>query len=206
MNRTSLVLISMLCGVLIWTGARAVGADTQALLSWQGGVTGSAGGSTGGWEFDLSQPIVLTALGVWDIDRNGLNESHLVRIWTADLSQVVATGTVTAGGFGLEAWRWTVLATPVKLGPGSYVIGADYRTSVDVLSISATNAAFSSGITYVGTRYGPTGPPALSNPSFEQGIFGPNFKYEPVPEPALLQLPFLLGLGGAGMWWRRRRA
>jgi hypothetical protein len=29
---------------------------------------------------------------------------------------------------------------------------------------------------------------------------------DPVPEPALIQLPALLGLGGVGYWWRRRRS
>ncbi len=40
-----------------------------------------------------------------------------------------------------------------------------------------------------------------------QGYFGPNFRYDadPIPEPALVQLPFMLGLGGVGVWWMRRR-
>jgi hypothetical protein len=32
-------------------------------------------------------------------------------------------------------------------------------------------------------------------------VHGPN----PIPEPALIQLPFLMGLGGVGLYWRRRR-
>jgi hypothetical protein len=40
-------------------------------------------------------------------------------------------------------------------------------------------------------------------------MIGPNFKFGPsgpaVPEPALVQLPFLLGLGGVGLWCRRRQ-
>lgn len=43
--------------------------------------------------------------------------------------------------------------------------------------------------------------PTVDNLHTLAWVYGPY----PVPEPAFLQLPALMGLGGIGMWWRRRR-
>src|SRR5437868_12689422 len=71
-------------------------ADTIA-LSFTGGLPALATQSqTAGWGFSLSNPILLTQLGLWDRFDNGLVESHVVTIWTSTGTEL-AQATIPAG-------------------------------------------------------------------------------------------------------------
>jgi len=172
-----------------------------------------------GWTFTLLNPVTVTHLGVWDHQGNGTAQTHETAIWELSGSTPVLQATVTAGSSvlgpdGANYWRWVALTTPVTLQRGQYVIGSlyqfdaggmdDYRVGRPGFPLTAQ---YSADVVFGENRRlgGSTlVKPTYSDSDWNEGRFGPNFLYTPVPEPALLQLPFLVGLAGFGLWWRRR--
>ena len=155
-------------------------ADTIALSFTPSGTTvfGGAGSDTFGWGFSLSSPLVVTQLGVWDQNGDGLGQSHLVTIWDSTGTQV-AQGTVPSGtGPETNSFRYVSIG-PVLLAAGNYTIGAFYvALGSDVASASASAISTAPGVTYAGSRSiaGNAFPPtdALAIPN---SYFGPNFQF-----------------------------
>jgi len=187
----------------------------QALVDFAGYNTGGAEVRTLGWEFTLSQSVVVTHLGLWDYGADGLNHSHLVTIWsTGTVKTRLVEGTVPSGGAPGSAWRW-VTVTPTTLAPGTYRIGAVYPIgganpdpSVhDRVAGFADTVTTSGPVAYVRNVYvNSTNYPSSTFAPEEKGYFGPNFQFQNlVPEPGLVQLPVLIVLSGASLWFRRRQ-
>jgi len=218
--RFSSMMPAVLMLVILCALSGRANAQQQGVVGFfSGGTTSSVGSDhTIGWSFTLLNPITVTHLGIWDDFGNGTVQVHDVGIWLATGTNPIVQATVTAGSSVLGAdgtnyWRWAALATPVTLLPGQYVIGGYYDSDLPRdrflrgIAGSPLTAVFGPGVVFGQSLRTPGSTllkPNVYDPDSDQGRFGPNFLYTPVPEPALLQLPFLVGLGGFGLWWRRR--
>lgn len=187
--------------------AVSVRADTVALESWSDPDFLYMHNYTLGWKFTLASPVEVTQLGLWDSEQNGLTDSHHIRIWSSSGDQVFADATLPATSVQGQQWHWVSMASPTLLPAGTYVIGAHFATAFDLAVLKATGVTTAPGVTCVECRNSASDVFPVADPSREKAYFGPNFRFQdpnPVPEPAFLQLPFLVALGGAGLWWRRR--
>jgi hypothetical protein len=177
-------------------------------LSFAGGFAISAGQPdppfdvTAGWAFTLSNPVLLTDLGVWDQNGTGLNESHSVTLWTSAGTPVVgAQGTVPSGtGPTLTNGFRYISISPVLLAAGSYTIGAFYRLSSETIAIEASSISTASGVIYGGSRLrGGNGFPSGDSFGFSNSYFGPNFQFTApptngVPDTGTTWILLLLGV------------
>ncbi len=156
-RRLNLALMAVLA-VIMSGSARA----DQALISFSSDYqTGGAEVPTLGWEFTLSQSVVVTHLGLWDYGADGLNHSHLVTIWsTGTVKTRLVEGTVPDGGAPGSEWRW-VSVTPTTLGPGTYRIGAVYPVTTahpnpnqhDLIAAYADSVVTGGAVSYVRDAY-----------------------------------------------------
>lgn len=177
----------MLGLVLLLVSAGAVSAATIGLTFTGGYTYGYVTDplpNTIGWEFVVSSPLSIGALGFFDIGDDGLTGSHPVSIW--DSSQtVVATATVGTGDPLASRYRWATI-TPVILSVGTYRIGAMIDDDDSYYS-EADSITTMPGVTYVGGVFSTGG---FSYPNeiayTNNGRFGPNFMADAgaVPEPA----------------------
>jgi len=173
-------------------------------------------GETLGWEFTVSSPITVDALGLFDVGANGLGDPHFIGLWTlggtllASTTIDTANSTPVASTSALGNWRFTPI-TPLILAAGEYVIGATYGTnstnSTDFL-VAFANASTVPGVTFDQARFLGFGGgfPAVAAPPFNDGFFGPNLSVV-AAEPASLVLlgAGLAGLSGLAAWRARRR-
>ena len=151
------------------------GAEADALLP----------GITYGWAFTLSGAVLVTDLGLWDEDSDGLQYEHTVTIWDNTTMAVMAQTTVSNIGTTLvDGFRYISLASSVLLLPGDYTIGG-YNPPPDfaaeLLRRNAATITTASGVTYNGSKtvQGNLFPPGdiLNKPN---SYFGPNFQFTPV--------------------------
>jgi hypothetical protein len=189
-------------------------AQGPAVQSFTGGTQFSSfngDGDTVGWFFNVNTPIIVTHLGFWDADQDGLADQHQVGIWDTGTQTLLATTFVQAGTASplVGQWRYEAIA-PLPLAAGSYVIGAYYNPNppgpVDNYIASASNIMTGPEITLVGSAVDANplggGPYPFSYPATmgaANGRFGPNFQY--IPAPGSLGL---LAAGGL-LALRRRR-
>ena len=147
---------------------------------------------TVGWKFNVTAPILVGALGVFDSDLNGLLGGHDVGIWNNANNSLITSATVQAGTVNplLNQFRYAQIA-PILLGVGSYTIGATWGTGAtsDDYIANTTNFQTMSAITFQGAEYIEAA--SLTRPTtdadfFSNGMFGPNFQV--VPEPGTLVL------------------
>jgi hypothetical protein len=174
---------SLLALALIACGPLQTRANTIA-LGFTGGTSFTFGADvTVGLAFTLSSPVLVTDLGLWDFNNDGLLTSHVVTIWTSTGTQE-AQGTIPAGtGATLTSGFRFVSIAPVLLPAGSYTIGGFYSSATDPVSILGLVTA-ASGVTYNGTRSGlgfafPPGD-VFNRPL---NYFGPNFQFTTAPTP-----------------------
>ena len=214
------VLVTLVLAVVVALVPRP-SAATPALDFVDGGASGVGRFTlTVGWAFTVNSPITVDALGLFDVDGDGLLESHQIGLWAGDGSLLGSTvitdanSTPAASTSSLGNWRFTSIA-PLVLVAGEYVIGAVYAAS----TVNATNAidAFVFGanattvpeVTFGGNlfRQGIGFPNNSTNSN--DGFFGPNLSVSAiaVAEPASLVLlgTGLAGLTGLAAWRVRRR-
>lgn len=185
-------------------------AGAQAVTSFTGGSLFGIyhGGSTGdvvGWAFDLNTDVIVTDLGVYNNDADGLTSSHQIGIWDS-LGNLVSSGTAGPGGAVVGDWTYTDVADAVLTAGERYTIGAMYSANDGDSYISSpatiglasevnptTNGVFPS--------IGDLGFVMPTEQSTNLGRFGPNFLFRDVPAPSALAL---LGFGGLIATRRRR--
>jgi hypothetical protein len=84
---------------------------------------------------------VLSGLGVWDLDQDGLNDEHDVAVWD-EAGRVVAAAKVAAGAETtlIGEFRYAKFE-PIPLEAGrTYVIGAHYRTPLKDCHVDGCSA------------------------------------------------------------------
>jgi hypothetical protein len=198
--------------VLLSEPAHALAPVTPA-ISFGGGSLGSVsdGPSTYGFQFTVGNPLALTALGFWDEAGDGLQESHMVGIFTT-AGALVASALVPAGTGGtlISGFRYVSLA--VALLPGTYNIGAFYGPgTLDRAIFAATGFSVDPQITYNGAHFAVGGfvNPSNSASGLNPGVFGPNFLIAPaapVPAPEGGATLLLLAMGVGGLFVLRQVA
>jgi hypothetical protein len=166
---------------------------------------GSVAGTVG-FEFTVSSPEEVTALGVFTGDAYGLCCGPAqVGIWdTATAGLLVAANVPDLSAAMLDGLFAYIGITPLLLEPGTtYLIGASVPDeNFTSIFIPSTGNSFAPGVMFIEGLY--SGNEGLVLPSFvnEEGTasFGPNFLFTPVPEPstwAMMALGFAaLGLTG----------
>ena len=186
-------------------------AGASAILLNEGpGVLSSVGGGppgsthvTYGYDFTVgSTSILVTSLGLWDANANGLTDAHTVRLWTIS-GALVASVSVSSGTAAelVGSFRYSTLSVPVTLYAGQqYVLGASYPISgTDQFIQNVVNPQNFDGAVSSGTARDVVGLdvfPDHTNPGMYSFV-GPNAQFKALPEPsaALLMLSFAAFLG-----------
>lgn len=140
-----------------------------------------------------SQAILVTSLGVYDDQSDGLNQSHSVGLW--DSGGLLTSATVPAG-IGtvlLGDFRYVPIAPVVLSANTTYRIGANlgYNHAIpfDLMGVGGAatlDAAFSFANAKMrsGHETGFTEP----NLTFFENLWAANLQYTAVPEPTALSL------------------
>jgi PEP-CTERM motif len=163
---------------------------------------------TVGWAFDVTQPINLSGLGLWDEGSDGLATSHLIQLWdftgTSLIASATATNASTPVASGIPEGRWLFESiTPVFLPVGRYVIGADGGFDVDAVRL-AQGFLTASPITFLEDRQiTPQGFPTTVTGT--NGLFGPTFEFTAVPEPTTWALIGFGIVGATGVLYRKKK-
>jgi hypothetical protein len=215
---TLLILLPMaVVGVLLHATGQAMAGP---VLDFRGGSTSGgrpASGFTLGWAFDVSDPLTISGLGLFDMGADGLTASHQIGLWTSTGTLLVSTTIITADSTPVASaspvgnWRFTPIGS-LTLDPGGYVVGATLAIDdPDQLQVNASGLSLITGVTFQGDRQnvgeGLNFPATFSrNP--DPGFFGPNLFVGSLP--AVTPEPFALlllgsGLAGfVGLAWRRQ--
>ena len=185
-------------------------ADTIALSVTDNVIFFHAGADrTEGWKFTLSSPVLVTQLGLFDNNNDGLADSHVVNIWT-NTGMLEAQGTIPSGtGATLTNGFSYVSITPVLLPAGFYTIGGFYSGgSSDEFAdaVFKSDITTASGITYIQSASDPGFgfPPDVG--AITDGLFGPNFQFTtPTSAPDTGTTFSLFGLSLTGLAFLRRK-
>jgi hypothetical protein len=178
--------------------------------------------STGGWSFNLTGPLDIYGLGLWDEGGDGLLAPHSVALWE---SNGALLSSVTVGNSGLRVsshspagdWLFTTFAAPLLLAPGEYVVGAAFESAIeDQLRVNASVVTLA-GVTFTGAGFH-VADFAFPHTLFPQSVgnahyFGPNLlalsegpysdPAPPIPEPGTIGL---VTTGAVGLFLKNRRA
>ena len=105
--------------------------------------------ATFGYAFTLSSPVLVTNLGLFDAENNGLTASHAVTIWTSTGTQLVqATIPAGTGGTVVDGFHYVSIA-PFLLPAGNYTIAGFYPflNAIDPVLFD-TSITSASGVSY----------------------------------------------------------
>ena len=184
----------------------------------------SAGGQdTVGWDFTVTQPTVVNALGYYDEGADGMAASHPVGLWDAATQALLATATINTTDLAGPTFPVTATVNgrflfdtfdsgvPLTLVPGvryvlgGYVPAGTTAAQTDGYRSAVTSPSFDPGIVFgqsrrdtAGTATGLTFPDVATAGN---GRFGPNIGFI-IPEPSSIAL---IGVGLAACLTRRRR-
>jgi len=196
----------------IWLVGSAIVDDARADIvaaNYLGGgseLSNDQDGFVAGWGFTPTVEIQLTGLGLYDLDRGGLNEDHRIGVFRVSDGVNLAVGSVPAGSGttlipGTEGGsRMDSTLFDVSLSAGEkYYIVAEYtkNTSPDDIVYGDTAVSFASEFTWDG-YIGNFGTASIFDPMVvaagQNGALGPTFTYtQTVPEPTSLGV-FAFGL------------
>jgi PEP-CTERM motif len=155
---------------------------------------------TAGYEFTLSSPVTVDALGVWD-DGNGY--AHEAGIWNSS-GTLVASVDVLSSGPSVDHFVWasishvTLPAGAYTIGDQTYEGGNEYPFPENVTGVTTIPQ-----YTWVTDEELPGA--GLNYPNFSTaGSYGQNgiltVDFSVVPEPSTWAM-MLLGFGGLGFAW-----
>lgn len=197
-----IVALSLLAGALTLTAA----ADGLAVDIVAGNAYVRGTWANYGYSFVVNEPIRVDALGLWDLNADGLTDEHPVGLWNSD-GELLAQATVgnsselVASVNSTHGWRFESIS-PIELTPGTYKLGAYYPTNADPFVVDLVDnpatLQFSPHITFGedfvttgGTEFftEPNTPTGVAN-----GYFGPNARFSAVPEPTTLVALLVAGL------------
>lgn len=158
-----------------------------------------------------SDPLAITALGMFDEGTPGLTQSHSVGLWT-ETGALLALVDFSPGlsDFSDHGFLYQSLASPITLQPGvRYILGADYPDGTvdrfyanDVLEAET----WSSAVTFINGCYAPSGSP-FTFPAlnvFGLSYVGANAQFVVVPEPSTVAL-LASAVGTLALWRVRLR-
>jgi len=154
-----------------------------------------------GYVFSVESEMMVTHLGSFDINKDGLEEEVQVRLFNWDRGDVLVQGDVPVSSqaetTGLFDSYFTEI-DPVTLHPGmTYAIVMDVTKLREYyVHSSGTVASWASGLIYrFGIRTEPDASSIPSEPSVfivsdhRDAYFGPNFKFSYVPEAFTIDVP-----------------
>ena len=210
----------------LWLLGWGVVADTQASIiaaNYLGGgdiYHSDDGDLVAGWGFTPSANLRLTGLGVYDIDRDGLNTDHQIGVFRASDGANLAVGsvqagtgnTLIAGTVGGSRMDSTVFDVGLSAGEQYYIVAA-YVSSLppepDDLVFGASAVTFAPEFSWDGYiedfDTADIFDPMRINTTGENGDLGPTFTFvrDAVPEPTSFAI---FGLGClSAVFYRRRR-
>lgn len=211
LTRYSLLLIALFA-----LAQMASATNSPLVLDLTGGgfATEPLSNAVAGWEFHISAPLTIGALGLWDEGDLPLSISHDVGLWMSDGTSILVA-TVDNSSFAVASaspngqWLFTPI-TPITLRPGDYVLaavwggpdgGADpFRLNAKAVDqyISYTGSCVATQLATATLVFPDCGPATLQNASF----FGPDLAVV-VPEPDSIAT-FASGLLAVGIHRRRR--
>lgn len=150
-----------------------------------------------GWRFTLSAPIVITDVGVFDLNGDGLAHTADVAIWETDSQTLLAQDTVPAADEAdttlLDGFR-LVGVEPVLLEPGDYVVANQaFDTDWDWYVYDA-EIETGADLSWVEGRHGegsavvfPT--TSVAGSTDQATWFGAGFRYRPLEDEAIKSTP-----------------
>lgn len=149
-------------------------------------------GCTLGYTFDLSSPVAIDGLGVFDLDSDGLNNNHEVGLWNSS-GALVASATVLTTSTSVEASASSAgnfvysSIMELTLNPGTYTVGALYKIGDTDPIVYGAEGIFSNDLaaSYGAGKFINTGilsmPDSSSNPT--DRYFGAAVHISSVPVP-----------------------
>ena len=165
-----------------------------------------------GFDFTVgSQSLLVSDLGMFDFNGDGLANFHAVRLWDMN-SNLLANITIPAGtdALLLNDFRYEPLTNEVMLAAGGkYILGVSFASAFapgdpDRSYVSDSAAIFDADI--IPGRERESGPISSLPPAVIASPFGPvpgpNALFTVVPEPSFFGL---LMAGGLGLLGARRR-
>jgi hypothetical protein len=209
MKQSVSALAALMCGALLLAAPMAQAAAPAVQLVSPGNTFDNAVDGTFytlGFQFEVTVPVKVVALGVFDNARDGLEAAADVALWldadgTVLSSAVVPNGTAAT----LDGYFRQVAVTPVLLTPGTlYVVGAALNgglaTSLGIGEGSV--GSFDARLTGIVDRSWDAGFDFPLGSDGQPGAWlGANFQLAPVPEPASAGL---LAAGLLALAWRRK--
>jgi hypothetical protein len=207
-RQTFFKLSATLVGILLLVGVVGLN-SAQAFIAYD--VPTGTGNQTWtgnlGMDFDVNQPIVVEALGIYDSGQDGISGILNATIFNRVNQQTVTSTLSFTGTQGtlINGSRFQNLTTPVTLAPGSYSIVSWGYSSNDPNANThggpGTSTLNTGGglISFVGSaRYDYVGGGVY--PTFVDGgpvnrYYAGTFDFVPLPPTALLLGSGLLGLG-----------
>ncbi len=187
----------VVCGLVTMASAAPL-VTSPGTTTFRNDMTGTVG-----FDFQLSAPIEVGALGFIDAGLDGLASEHTVGLWGP--SGLIAEVVVPAGTVApLEGeYRYQALPSPITLDADTvYTLGAHVFNGGDTWRDSGNSADFDSVVASTTARWTTEGSAGYTKPTYfgnGSGYLAPNLQI--VPEPAALGL---IGLGGLMMLRRRR--
>jgi hypothetical protein len=148
---------------------------------------GSTSPITLGFDFTVHSALLVTHLGIFDQNANGLGASHQVGLWT-NTGSLLAQVTIPSGTAATldDSFRYLALDTSVLLNPGVYVVGARmdgfeiYAQKATIENLTGLVSYGTSRLHNADTSF--TYPEKVNPFGDNAAYFGPNLKVEAVSQ------------------------